>query len=82
MKVRLQPVGRARRVPVVAVTVMTVTVLTVLLAHYSRFVCTLFITHMGYARMLIHSQNSGSGNRAPRGLSATRTGCGLIACGH
>ena len=77
MKVRLEAVGGARGVPVLAVAVMTM-----LFAHHSRFVCALFITHVGYSRMFIHSQNSGSGNRALRRRSATRTGDAFIARGH
>jgi hypothetical protein len=77
MKVRLEAVGGARSVPVVAVTVVTM-----LFAHHSRFVCAFFIAHVGYARMFIHSQNSGGRNRTPRKRSATQTRRGLIARGH
>jgi hypothetical protein len=77
MKVRLEAVGGARSIPVVAVAVVTM-----LFAHHSRFMRALFITHVGYSRMFIHCQNSGSGNRALRRRSATRTGDALIARGH
>jgi hypothetical protein len=62
MKVRLEAVGGARSVSVVTVSVFVVTVL---LAHHSRFVCALFIAHVGFACIRTHSQDRGRGDRAP-----------------
>lgn len=61
---------------------VSVGMVTVLFAHYSRFVRAPFIAHVSYPRMFIHSQNSGSRNCAPRRHSAIRTRRRLIACGH
>jgi hypothetical protein len=69
MKVRFEAVGAERSVFVLAVSVpvvtMSVPVGTALFAHHSGFVRALFIPHVGFARIRIHSQNDWRGDRAP-----------------
>jgi hypothetical protein len=60
MKVRFEAVGGARSVSVVAGSVPVV-----IFARHSRFVRALFIPHVGFAQIRIHSQNDGCGDRAP-----------------
>jgi hypothetical protein len=62
MKVRFEAVGAGRSVFVVAV---SVPVVTGLFARHSGFVRALFIPHVGFAQIRIHSQNDGCGDRAP-----------------
>jgi hypothetical protein len=62
MKVRFEAVGGGRSVFVVAV---SVPVVTGLFARHSGFVGALFIRHVGFAQIRIHSQNDGCGDRAP-----------------
>jgi hypothetical protein len=62
MKVRLKTVGAAMSASVVTV---RVSVVAGLYAHHPRFVRALFIPHVGFARVRIHSQDGGRGDRAP-----------------
>jgi len=62
MKVRFEAVGTGRSVFAVAV---SVPVVTALFAHHSGFVRALFIPHVGFAHIRIHSQNDWRGDRAP-----------------